>query len=231
VSGSCDALSCPDLGTCTLEPVADGCVRKCAFDQPYAIASNADVARLAALGCTLIDGSVQVVQGDADSLVGLESVSEITGSLTIDGAKLSDLRGLDGLASVHTLTVERLDIQSIELPALSHVGQFTATLLPMLQVLSLPALETADTGVMITACSVLPRFDLRALQTVGNELNVSLNDALLTLGGLPALTSAVSLRMVDNPMLPQCEVDAIAARLGSGTHCTCSANDTNATCP
>lgn len=235
--GSCDPLSCPALGTCTVTPLAQGCERTCKLDQPYQGASDADVASLAALGCTVIDGALAFVHLDASNqvfvhnLVGLESIREITGSLTIDGGKLVDLKGLDGLQTVKTFTVQRLDIQSIELPALKHVGQFTATDLPKLTVLRLPALDTADTGVMITTCSLLQSVELNALKSVTQELNISMNNELLKLNGLPKLKSVPTLRVLLNPKLPQCEVDAIATRLGSATTCTCVGNDSSATCP
>jgi hypothetical protein len=227
-AGSCDELPCPELGTCAVERADGGCVRTCKFDAPYAIKSNADVARLAALGCTVIDGAVEVVAGEADSLVGLETVSTVTGDITIDGARLKSLQGLDRLAQAQSLTIEREDLESLVLPALRTVHQFTAMGLPKLAALRLPSLVKVDTTLTITACAILPSIELDALESAGQAINISLNDELMTVHGLPALKSVPDIQFTLNPKLPQCEVDAIAARFS--THCSCNLNDAQATC-
>jgi hypothetical protein len=60
-------------------------------------------------------------------------------------------------------------------------------------------------------------------------LNISGNPALTTVGELPSLSVIDSLIIAGNTSLPQCEVDAIEARVNACT--ACESNDDNASCP
>jgi hypothetical protein len=56
------------------------------------------------------------------------------------------------------------------------------------------------------------------------------SNALLQALSLPVLTRIGNFDVQDNPKLPQCILDAILARLPSGTAFTTIGNDTQATC-
>lgn len=231
-AGGCDDLSCPDLGTCTLQRVGNGCIRTCAFTQTYTIQTNDDVARLAALGCTIIDGSLDA-HGGFNTLAGLETIREIKGSFhMIQSHQLSDLSGFAGLETVmQDFTVEQSrGLTSAQLPALTTVGaHFSLNTLLGVEKINLSALKTVGGALDIVACSLVPSLKLDKLESVGGQFHIALNDGLTSLNGLPALGSVDGLRISNNPKLPQCEVDAVATRLGVGCS-SCTGNDTKAIC-
>jgi hypothetical protein len=71
---------------------------------------------------------------------------------------------------------------------------------------------------------------LPALETVTQSLTVAGNPVLTTLGTLDALTDVESMFITQNPMLPQCFVDALDERLGSPCGGNCMDNDASASC-
>lgn len=240
--GSCDELSCPDLGTCSLKHEASGCTRICSFTATYSITTAADVAQLAALQCNVVEGALQIGGAKIDSLAGLESIHEITGNLEMGGS-LPDLGGLKGLEKVGgTLRVDSVvNLNSFELPILKSVGAQVyfvadgALRVKSLETIRLPALERVGTGpndeLTIVQWADLTHVYMDALKSVTGILNVDYNDELLTLNGLPSLTSARGLSVLLNPKLPQCEMDAIGARIGHPcSSSSCTGNDTTATC-
>lgn len=199
--GSCDEdFSCPDLGTCSLEPDGDGCVRICSFDasigdipNAYAIDTAEDAAQLAALSCDVIDGSLRLGGGEIDSLSGLATIREVTGSLQV---------------------IATGNLTSIELPVLKVIDgtNIPAGLEPLL-FLSLPDVVSIR---------------LPLLQTVGGNVNISLNPSLMSIE-MDSLESVDTLQIGNNPMLPQCEVDAIVERVGASCS-VCVGNDEAAVC-
>ena len=236
--GSCDELSCPDLGTCSLVHQASGCTRLCSFTDKYSMATAAEVARLAALQCNVVEGSLQVSGPNIDSLTGLESIHEITESLEIVAGSLTDLSGLKGLEKVglHLVFQDVGSLNSLELPILKSVGgQASFNCKKSLETIRLPALESVGTGtsdeLSIVQCPDLTHVYMDALKSLTGILNVAYNDNLLTLNGLPSLTSARGLSVLLNPKLPQCEMDAVGVRIGhSCSSSSCKGNDTTATC-
>jgi hypothetical protein len=239
-SSSCDDFSCPDLGTCMVMRDASGCTRLCAFDPAYYMARADDVAKLAALRCNVISGSLTAYGKELKSLAGLETIREVTGDLSIESpTALADLGGLSGLEEVAgTILVESIGfnvvstLASVDLPALKSVGIFAVSsdvsALDTVHDIRLPSLENAGT-VFITFNPTLVTVSLDALRTVG-MLNISANHELLTLNGLPSLVSANPIQIADNFLLPQCEVSAIVARTG-GACVLCSGNDNSGVCP
>jgi hypothetical protein len=65
---------------------------------------------------------------------------------------------------------------------------------------------------------------------VSNQLTINGNPALATLGDSSALESVAVLEISYNPALPQCEVDALDARLQACGNRLCEGNDSTATC-
>jgi len=61
-----------------------------------------------------------------------------------------------------------------------------------------------------------------------DRLGIQSNPALLTFNGFPALTSLRQLFVLDNPLLPRCEVAALDARLHACS--SCEGNNATATC-
>jgi hypothetical protein len=219
---------------------ANGCTRVCTFDTTYPLLGGDDVAKLAALRCEVIHGSLAAGGADIQTLAGLETIRVVTGDISIKSpANLPDLSGFSGLQEVGTLHVmyySQFDphsiLASIDLPALKSINSFSVVsdvaATDTVHDIRLPSLETAG-GVMITFNPTLVTVSLDALRTVG-MLNISANYKLLTLNGLPSLVSADPIQIADNVLLPQCEVSLIVARTGGA--CTrCSGNDNNAVCP
>jgi len=134
------------------------------------------------------------------TLSGLAGLITIGGNLMIQGnAALTDTSGLSGLAAVPT------DVLVSENPALT--------------TLSLPSLGTVGAG-QPSSTAVGPS---------SRQLYVSTNAALTTVN-LPMLSfvGTGGVRFYDNPLLPQCAADAVAA--AAGQSCNCSGNTGTAAC-
>jgi hypothetical protein len=182
--GSCDAglSNDPEFG----------CVRVCDGDR--VVETQADFDALVAEQCVVITQTLNFRETDLSSLVGLEGLRRVDGSLLLGiNTGLVNLRGLDSLREVG-----------------GTLG--------------------------ITSCQTLT--DLGGLEnvaTIGSILSLITNAELQSLGALDNLTSASAMGVTGNPRLPQCQVDALAARLGLecgavvGT--SCGSNDDTATCP
>ncbi len=95
---NCDDFSCPELGTCGVQREGARCVRVCTLNEDYLVRTDDDVAQLAALRCEVIAGSLTVAGTEITSLLGLETLREVTGSLRIS-SPFGTLSGVDG----HTL--------------------------------------------------------------------------------------------------------------------------------
>ena len=185
------------------------------------LTSAADIAALSGISC--ITGSL-VVGYAIDSLVGLEGLTGVAGSVVISfNTTLTHLDGLDGLKNIG----ENLSITSnaaltdvIALSLLTHVGGrvqigFNATL---------QGLEGLD-----------------ALSDVDIALFISDNPALSNLNGLSALQhlgqyalNESRLVIANNPLLPQCWVWSLQQQTGvlcgQGWGPDCSGNSAAGSC-
>jgi hypothetical protein len=91
----------------------------------------------------------------------------------------------------------------------------------------LPSLRSVGT-LTILECEAIIDVDMPALEIVEDQLSIYGSPNLLTLHSLPSLEMTSS--VFENPQLPQCEVDAIAERIGISCVSLCSGNDEQATC-
>jgi len=148
-----------------------------------------------------VGGGLSVIDTTSlTTLAGLAGVVTIGGNLMIQGnAALTDTGGLGGLAAVPT------DVLVSENPGLT--------------TLSLPSLATVGAG----------QPSPTAVGPSSRQLYVSTNAALTTVN-LPMLSfvGTGGVRFYDNPMLPQCAADAVAA--AAGQSCNCSGNTGTAAC-
>jgi hypothetical protein len=154
-------------------------------------------------------------------------------------------------------------LSSLSLPALTKMGSFVVASNKALTSLSLPKLTTAADGIgnMMTSGimdnAALAHLDLPRLTTVGSRLMISYNLELTSLAGLSTLTTIGgdlyvvgnaglttlglpvlsdlrgNLAITDNTALPQCQAEALLARLAANGWegaATIRGNDTTATC-
>ena len=218
---------------------ANGCLRRCASNDTHILLnSNAQVAQLAALRCDVLSVDVNIYPG-VDSLAGLETVREVIGELNIlQSYPLTSLAGLDGLEKVDgslvfsdSANAGARTLKSVVLPSLKNLGSLSvlnATTTESIHAIHLPSLETAGL-IWIELAPDLTVIDLPVLKTVTSYVRLRKNDSLTGLSGFAALQSAHDLYVTMNPKLPQCQVDALAARLGIS--CTsCDQNDPTGIC-
>ena len=105
---------------------------------------------------------------------------------------------------------------------------------PALKTIDLPALTKLNGGLTISGNSALPSVSMPAL-TSTFSLDIVANAALARLD-LPVLTTVVDnwygVTIVANPVLPQCQAEALVARLvGFNGPADIRGNDTAAACP
>ena len=165
------------------------------------------LARNTGLGLPAPNGASVVISDNPEltSISGLGGL--VTGSgITVTGnAALTTFEAFAELEDVQNLTLAaNLLLESVELPALTDAASINVTTNDALESIGLPALTTAG-GITIAS-----------------------NMALTDLGTLEALTDVDSLLIAGNPMLPQCFVDALDARLQACT--ACQGNDATAVC-
>jgi hypothetical protein len=206
-------FSCPEAGTCYVDcDPAASCVRVCKLDS-FMFGSDARVAELSALKCEIVEGAL-IFFGDVTSLAGLETIRSVSSQVSIEGAGLDDISGLSGLETVAgRLLLGDLPVTEVEFPALEEVGDELVILsLGSVQRIALPQLTKVGVNVEINSTAAT-EIDLDALEHVNGNLRISANQNLPTLHELPSLLDAVSLQVDMNPNLPQCEAEAIAARL------------------
>jgi hypothetical protein len=89
-----------------------------------------------------------------------------------------------------------------------------------------PALEEVETATL-SGNSLLTTANFDKLETITQTMAIVSNPVLTDVGTLGALTNVAGLTISGNPMLPQCFVDEVAERVDA---CTCTGNDTEATC-
>ncbi len=92
--------------------------------------------------------------------------------------------------------------------------------------LEFPLLDDVGGDILISGNPAVLEIDLSSLSRAGS-VNITTNEALTT-RDMSQFTSADSVAIASNPNLPQCEVDALAARIGGCESCT--QNDLEATC-
>ncbi len=142
---------------------------------------------------------------------------------------LGALRGLSGLTGLPSITIVG-NAALTEIGGLTDLDDAESINLfqnPLLATCAFPNLSTTR-YLTIVMNDALRTVSLPALHTVSGQLTLSENSALEDVGTLDALTYAGELTILRNPMLPQCFVDALDARLMSCSRC--DQNDTSATC-
>lgn len=192
-----------------------GCaVKRCDSDGVVAeaavfIATDGDVDALS--GCTTVSGNLIIAAqpfyvGPLDThpapttLDGLEDLESVAGILSISSPALTSVTGLSGLTSAGVIAIRDNDVLA-SLDGLS-------------------ALATVGGAVDADGVLVQPVFAI---------LN---NQSLTSIEALTALTSVeptTGWAIADNPRLPQCQADALAARLGADCG-SCYGNDEAAVC-
>lgn len=207
-------FSCPELGLCYIDcTIADHCLRRCALEAST-FGTNEAVEQVAALKCEMLD-SPFIVYGDVTSVEGLETIRIARSQVSVDIPEIDDVSGLSGLERVEgKLVIASVAATEIEFPVLEEVGASLYVVgLGSVQRIRLPKLTTVGEDCDINS-TFATEIDLDALERVGTNLRISSNPKLTTLNELPSLVEAQSLEIAKNDELPQCEVDAIAARLG-----------------
>jgi len=172
------------------------------------LSANPRLADVTALGeLTSLVANLNVSSNpELTSLAGLDRLRE-TNDVTILGNELlAEIDGLTELQQATSITVaSNASLGSASFPNLVGVGSFSITSHPVLASVGLPLLESAE------------------------NLTISGNQTLSTVGTLEALGDVGVLVISSNPMLPQCVVDALDARL-MACDMSCDGNDVSATC-
>jgi hypothetical protein len=119
----------------------------------------------------------------------------------------------------------------VSFPELHTIGTSLSLLgEPLCKALNLPALDYLGGSLLIPGDQSLVSVDLSVLTHVGS-MTINGNQSLLTLGGLPSLTTVDStLVITENTSLPQCEVDTISSRFAEACMMNCENNDLNGVC-
>ncbi len=183
---SCAPLSCPELGTCTLEQEGDTCLRICQFDETYPLRDTETVERLAALECEIIEGTLSFSLQEPveqDTLNGLNTIRQVT-SLGVDlfqGQVFQGLERIDCSLLVNSIFSSDGDAEEFELSALRTIGY----------------------GLQINETSNLPSIRFPALTELGDsDPSLCSDDGLSTFDGLLIYITR-ELTRVDLPVLRQ----------------------------
>jgi len=141
---------------------------------------------------------------------------------------LANLKGLENLEQATDVSITNASgLTTLVLAGLKAVERLELDTLDSTTRIQLPSLETAN-YIGIENHDLLS-LEMDALTSVSRDLVIGANPNLETLNGLPSLMSVGgNLSIVNNLKLPQCEVDAIAVRLGGCQACT--GNDAMAVC-
>ncbi|NOU46696.1 MAG: T9SS type A sorting domain-containing protein [Bacteroidales bacterium] len=136
-------------------------------------------------GCTEIEGSVYVMNGQVQNLQGLINITLIDGGLYIFGQDdLTSLSGLDNLISIG---------ETLEIDNNSNLVNF----------MGLQSLTTVGSDMIVVGNYVLENFEgLNSLSNVGGRLDIAWNNILLNFSGLENLnTVGVELYIFSNHSL------------------------------
>ncbi len=184
--------------------------------------------------------SLMINFNDALGALALPALTALPSGLLIqDNAALASVR-LPALRTAGSFfSVSGSDVlTTLEVPELASVPHnFFVGAVPALTTLAAPKLTRVRSFTITSTGVVAPSFPL--LTTLDQDLVISGNPALASLDGLGAIATVgaapvvtPTLRVTDNPALPQCQAEALAARLtGFGGTVTISGNDTSAVCP
>lgn len=180
-------------------------------DDVYA-SSAAQLAALAGVGC--ITGQFQI-QGNVTDLTPLADLEAVGGDMWIYNT--SALESLVGLSS------------------LRHTGRlFVRNNSELTSLVGLESLARIDTfHLLIDGNPKLVSVDgLSGLTHIEGQIGISDNPLLESLSGLSSIdTVGGSIGVRDNASLPQCEADALVARIGDGKVCNaCTGNDGAGSC-
>jgi hypothetical protein len=151
-----------------------------------------------------------------DGLQGIEALTGVTlaSNLGLRSVRLPELVEIAG----PLLLADNDGLSTLELPKLKTVGQAQLTSDDALEMLELPALTEAATW-LVAGNAVLESISLDALSSI-DSMTITGNASLRSIGSLGALMRIDSLIVAQNPRLPQCQVDAIDARLMACSPCT-----------
>jgi hypothetical protein len=231
---------------------ADPCPRG-KLDGSYAIMTDEDAAAIAA--CTEVSGDL-TVSGDVVTKLSLPKLKAIGGALDVTNATALTRFEFSSLTTIaKELTVDTNAVLStFSLAVLDNCETLLVTNNPGLQDFDLAALTKAA-HVGAQGDDVLTKLELPKLKSIGTlviNLNAELttvrfaslmsieadgfiiqkNPVLSTLD-MPMLRTLVGdILIMDNPMLPSCQIDALAAQIdGPPVPVGAFGNDDSATCP
>jgi hypothetical protein len=181
------------------------------FNGSIVVRTSADLAMLS--GITCVTDTLHIISNFAD-LSAFSQLEAVGGDMWIyANTQLQDLTGLQNLKRVGRLFVR----DNIELRTL----------------LGIESLQSIDTyHLMIDGNPKLENLDgLSGLTTIASQLSISSNATLQDISGLSALTGVGGGVFIhDNPMLPECGVDAFLSDHGF-TCADCSNNYAAGVCP
>lgn len=225
------------------------------------VVQDSTLASLAGLeGLTTIAGYLNIQQASAltslDGLGGLTTVGKTV--FLVQNPLLVEVDGLSGLTTVgESLAITDLPVLStlqlplvsvresvqvvrnpelttIALPSLGEAGELEIHRNPLLTELTVPALEAIGGWMQIDDNAALTGLgNFSVLHTVGGRVSITRNGSLTQLAAsLPALSEVgENLDVHDNPVLPACEVEALAAALTElGGSVVNTGNDETAAC-
>lgn len=207
------------------------------------VITNSNLASLDGLqGLTEVRGYLNIQAASSlGSLSGLENVAYVGKTLfVVQSPLLESLDGLGGLTTVNeSISIADLPLLTrVSLPVESVTDSVQIVRNPLLEMIDLsglrsageveihgnPALETIQASALFEVDrwfqiddndALLAAGDFSALAAVGERVSITRNDALASLEtSLPALrTVGENFDVHDNPLLPACEVEALAEAL------------------
>jgi hypothetical protein len=178
-----------------------------------------------------VDTLVITSNPELESVEALGGLSQMLVSVVVtENTALTSLRGIDKVRVANSVLVANNPFltELDGLSALEQAGTITFASNPTFQTLELPAL-VASGSLVITGHEKLGAISVPGLAEVGDSLTIAGNSMLTSLGALDELASVGTLTITGNPMLPQCAVDALDARL-QACNGGCMGNDASATC-
>jgi hypothetical protein len=196
-----------------------------------AIADNPLLTSISALGEATLTVTQLELHGNAalTSLEGLPRVRSLEW-LSVVATSVTSLAVFSALEQSGAIVIERNpDLVTLGLDVLEEVGTMAVSENGALERVGLRALRTSE-YLGVNGNAVLSDLDLSALETVSRQLTINGNPVLATLGDLSTLKSVELIEISYNAALPQCEVDALDARLQACGDGLCEGNDTTATC-
>ena len=196
---------------------------------------------------SLVDVGQQLhVIGSSLTTLDLPSLTTVGGFVEINMTSLSDLDGLSALVSVGNTVGGGINIGGNPLltditglaSVSSSAGQINyVTIQGNLLLASLVGLE-GITGTLQNIYiglnpALLSLASLSGVTDLSGNLTVEVNDSLTTLGLTSLSTVSNSFRVIDNPMLPECEATNLLAQLSAppGGTIDTSGNDPMGVCP